>query len=78
MMVIIYLNENFSGYAFGFDSEFLFHYRAFDNIKSIYVANSQGFSGISYLWSEELASLVSPPWDIWLSQIPPSPMEGAI
>ena len=26
-----------------------------------------------YLWSGELTSLVSPPWDIWLSQIPPLP-----
>jgi len=28
------------------------------------------------LWSGELTSLVSQPWDIWLSQIPPLPTEG--
>jgi len=31
-----------------FDSELLSHYREFDSIKSIYVLNSQGISGIIY------------------------------
>ena len=48
MMIIICLVKKISGYATGFDSECLSHYRAFDNIRSIYDAKSQGVSGIIY------------------------------
>ena len=45
-MIIIYIGN--SGYTPGFDSELLSHCKAFDIIKSIYVSNSQGVSGIIY------------------------------